>query len=251
MLKLTSLWAVPLIFLLAVSASFAESRPSPIESIGDQSIGGSIGDRSEMRELLKNYLRYRERMHQNYGESQRFKPLVAQVSSNNTELVGSYKPDSRERFADLYVSGNYVYLGNSFDGLRVIDVSDPANPKEVGAFPNYTAGVFTLDRISGETVLRATGTPLIFPAGVALDRNGTLFVADFGRRSSFSFSVKEQEGAILRVDLETGEIKTVVKGDPLIHPLGITIDETGALIVTSSARGKSGVFLKWTRRPEP
>ncbi len=218
-LKLNSLWAVPLIFLLAFSTSFADT------------------DRFQRWKILKNYFRYHERINRNYAESQRFKPVVAEVSSNNAELVGSYRPDSHEIFTDLYVSGNYVYLGNFFDGLRVIDVSDPANPEEVGTFPNYTVGVFTLDQTSGETVLRATGAPFIFPAGAALAAFDTLFVADFGTSS------RGEEGAILRINMGTGEAKTVIKGDSLLlRPLSIAIDETGALIVTSSAGEKSGVF---------
>jgi len=35
---------------------------------------------------------------------------------------------------DIFVSGNYAYIADSFNGLRVVDVSDPANPQQVGSF---------------------------------------------------------------------------------------------------------------------
>lgn len=35
---------------------------------------------------------------------------------------------------DIFVSGNYAYIADSFNGMRVVDVSDPANPQQVGTF---------------------------------------------------------------------------------------------------------------------
>jgi hypothetical protein len=35
---------------------------------------------------------------------------------------------------DVFVSGNYAYIADSFNGLRVVNVSDPANPQQVGSF---------------------------------------------------------------------------------------------------------------------
>ncbi|MGH7718648.1 MAG: choice-of-anchor B family protein, partial [Gemmatimonadaceae bacterium] len=41
---------------------------------------------------------------------------------------------------NLYVKGRYMYQSNYVAGLRVIDVSDPANPVEVGYFDTVSAG---------------------------------------------------------------------------------------------------------------
>jgi hypothetical protein len=43
---------------------------------------------------------------------------------------------------DVYVSGNYAYVADGYAGLRVIDVSNPSNPREVGYFdtPGYADG---------------------------------------------------------------------------------------------------------------
>ena len=35
---------------------------------------------------------------------------------------------------NLYVSGNYVFQSNNAAGLRILDIKDPANPKEVAYF---------------------------------------------------------------------------------------------------------------------
>jgi choice-of-anchor B domain-containing protein len=37
----------------------------------------------------------------------------------------------------LYVRGRYVYQSNYTAGLRVLDASDPANPKETAYFDTY------------------------------------------------------------------------------------------------------------------
>ena len=35
---------------------------------------------------------------------------------------------------DVVLSDDYAYIADSFNGLRVVDISDPANPQEVGHF---------------------------------------------------------------------------------------------------------------------
>ena len=40
---------------------------------------------------------------------------------------------------NLYVRGNYVYESNYVAGLRIIDISYPANPKEAGSFDTVSA----------------------------------------------------------------------------------------------------------------
>jgi hypothetical protein len=56
---------------------------------------------------------------------------------------------------DIAVSGTYAYVAVGGAGLRVVDVSDPANPIEVGAWdsPGYAEGV----DVSGHTVYLADG----------------------------------------------------------------------------------------------
>jgi choice-of-anchor B domain-containing protein len=41
---------------------------------------------------------------------------------------------------NLYVRGNYMFQSNYVAGLRVIDISDPANPRETGHFDTVPWG---------------------------------------------------------------------------------------------------------------
>ncbi len=41
---------------------------------------------------------------------------------------------------NLYVNGRYMYQSNYVSGLRTLDISDPANPVEVGYFDSVSAG---------------------------------------------------------------------------------------------------------------
>ena len=50
------------------------------------------------------------------------------------ELLGSFSVESYTR--SIFVENNLVYLG-SYDGLRIVDVSEPTNPTEVGLYYSY------------------------------------------------------------------------------------------------------------------
>ena len=50
---------------------------------------------------------------------------------------------------DVYVTGGYAYLADASEGFRIIDVSDPTNPTEVGFYDvfihtNYTVDVYVV-----------------------------------------------------------------------------------------------------------
>lgn len=53
-----------------------------------------------------------------------------------TEHVGTTSASDH----NLYVAGDLMYQSNYVSGLRVLDVSDPANPVEVGFFDTVTSG---------------------------------------------------------------------------------------------------------------
>jgi len=67
--------------------------------------------------------------------------------------------------ADIYVDGTYVYVAMSEAGLRILDISTPTAPREVGAYdtPGYAkqvhvAGMYTFvaDWSGGLLILRFT-----------------------------------------------------------------------------------------------
>ena len=73
--------------------------------------------------------------------------------SLNVRLVGHY--DTGSEAYRVYVSGSYAYVADCFDGLRIIDVSDPVHPSEVGFYDtgNMANGVF----VSGSYAYVANG----------------------------------------------------------------------------------------------
>ena len=55
-------------------------------------------------------------------------------------LLKEYMGVSTSTDHNLYVRGNYMYQANYVSGLRIIDVRDPANPREVGFFDTSPLG---------------------------------------------------------------------------------------------------------------
>ena len=49
-------------------------------------------------------------------------------------LLGEYISENRSTDHNLYIRGNLMYQSNYVSGLRIIDISDPANPVQVGYF---------------------------------------------------------------------------------------------------------------------
>ena len=50
------------------------------------------------------------------------------------QLVGQYNTPGSA--VDVGMAGNYAYVADEQYGLRVLDVSNPATPAEVGTYPN-------------------------------------------------------------------------------------------------------------------
>jgi len=50
----------------------------------------------------------------------------------NFNIIGQFKDGGYA--IDVYVSGSYAYVTKDFDGLGIIDISDPTAPVEVGQF---------------------------------------------------------------------------------------------------------------------
>ena len=55
-------------------------------------------------------------------------------------LAGEYFADNSAIDHDLYIKGNLMYQTNYLAGLRLIDISDPENPVEVGSFDTVPYG---------------------------------------------------------------------------------------------------------------
>jgi len=75
------------------------------------------------------------------GKAERTRTIVWDVSDlDDPVLVTEYMGTTSSSDHNMYVRGNYMYQSNYVSGLRIIDVSDPANPKEVGYFDTVPIG---------------------------------------------------------------------------------------------------------------
>jgi hypothetical protein len=88
---------------------------------------------------------------------------------------------------DVFVSGGYAYIADSFSGLRVVDISDRANPQEVGFFDptGSTAGLGVY--FSDPYVYLADGLGLLI-----LDISDPTAPSETGFYNSIGFAVKVQ-----------------------------------------------------------
>ena len=59
---------------------------------------------------------------------------------DDPQLIREYSWGSKASDHNLYIRGNLMYQSNYVSGLRIHDVSDPANPREVGYFDTMPVG---------------------------------------------------------------------------------------------------------------
>jgi choice-of-anchor B domain-containing protein len=75
------------------------------------------------------------------GSVARTRTLVWDISDlEDPILVKEYLGETAATDHNLYVKGNYVYESNYVSGLRILDISDPANPVEAGYFDTVPWG---------------------------------------------------------------------------------------------------------------
>ncbi|MBC8234633.1 carboxypeptidase regulatory-like domain-containing protein [bacterium] len=139
----------------------------------------------------------------------------------------------------MHVAGDYAYLADDWFGLRVIDVSEPSNPYEVGfCYTRYAAiGVhvaggyaYVADSYSGLCILRYTGGLSGSISGYVKDKMTqepipkTLVVARQG--DSKIRAITDKSGHYEILDLQIGEWQVIClkKG----YKLGIKTVEVSA-----------------------
>jgi sugar lactone lactonase YvrE len=85
--------------------------------------------------------------------------------------------------------------------------------------------IIRVDPISGRQSLLAGGAPLVDPAGLAVARNGDIYVAD-------NYEA-DDSGAVIRISPTTGAKTMVTEGRLLDLPFGILVDRDGSLVLTN------------------
>ncbi len=75
------------------------------------------------------------------GVAPRSRTLVWDIQDlDDPVLIKEYLGETRATDHNLYVRGPYLYESNYVAGIRIIDVRDPANPREVGYFDTVPHG---------------------------------------------------------------------------------------------------------------
>ena len=111
---------------------------------------------------------------------------------------------------DVYAAGDYAYIADRTNGLRVVDISDPANPVEVGSYdpPGSTlgSGVF----FSDPYVYLADGLGLL-----VLDVSDPTAPTEAGFYNSIGFAIKvELDGDYAFVAGREGGLNIADISDP-------------------------------------
>ena len=88
---------------------------------------------------------------------------------------------------DVVVSGDYAYVADSSAGLRVVDITDPTNPVEVGSFDPIGSTIGLGVFFSGPYVYLADGLGLL-----VLDVSDPTAPIEAGFYNSIGFAVKAQ-----------------------------------------------------------
>jgi choice-of-anchor B domain-containing protein len=75
------------------------------------------------------------------GGAPKTRTLVWDITElDDTVLVKQHLGTTEASDHNLYVKGNYLYESNYVSGLRILDISDPRNPVEVGFFDTVPWG---------------------------------------------------------------------------------------------------------------
>jgi choice-of-anchor B domain-containing protein len=71
----------------------------------------------------------------------RTRTLIWDVSDlDDPQLVGEFMGTTAASDHNLYIRGDTMYQSNYVAGLRIVDISDPLNPREVGYFDTVPYG---------------------------------------------------------------------------------------------------------------
>ena len=81
--------------------------------------------------------------------------------------AGVYLGPSSAIDHNLYIKGNLMYQTNYVEGLRIVDITDPENPREVGFFDTVPYG-----KNDNSPVLGAWSNYPFFKSGVIVVTSG-------------------------------------------------------------------------------
>ncbi|HSM37432.1 MAG TPA: choice-of-anchor B family protein [Longimicrobiales bacterium] len=87
------------------------------------------------------YLYVDDELDEMQGKVENTRTLIWDVSDlDDPQLVKEYFGPTRAIDHNLYIKGDFAYQSNNTAGLRILDISDPENPEEVGHFDTIPYG---------------------------------------------------------------------------------------------------------------
>lgn len=146
---------------------------------------------------------------------------------------------AKGRFGGICASGGTLYVAQG--GYH----KTPRSPSHVVSF-NTSSVPGCVMRLTSEGAASVIGTDengaLFTPKAMVMDRNGRLFVTDYGRKNNENAALKIlSQGLILDVPVRVGNRS-------LRGPWGISLDRDGALLVADplmwNEAGNSGIALR-------
>ena len=153
----------------------------------------------------------------------------------NPTLLDEYLASPGGRPHNTHIKGHYAYISHYWDGLRIVDISDPSNLNEVafydtypgpgsnyegnwGAFPFFNSGkVLASDQVTGLYILHFSGavttgtTPVndITPEGFQLSQN---YPNPFNPSTTIHYTLPSSGEVTLTVyDITGKKVKTLIQ----------------------------------------
>jgi hypothetical protein len=135
---------------------------------------------------------------------------------NNISLSGEYLGESQLAH-NIMVQGNYAYMSHYESGLKIIEISDPRNPIEIGSYDTYPAG----------STPNFNGSWGVYPFALG----NKIFMGDM---QTGLYVLKFNRTGIYRIN---GILKDSVTGNPILNGW-IEIIESGKVVRSNG----SGIF---------
>jgi PKD domain len=112
--------------------------------------------------------------------------------------------------------------------LYVVDMGEFAE----GSTPAADGRIILVDPASGAQTIVSQGGELVDPAGIAVARNGTLFVLENVGLGGNPRVPLGGRPAVIRIDPATGKQSVVTRDDALCYPFGIALEPSGGILVS-------------------
>lgn len=133
----------------------------------------------------RRYLYVDDELDESFGATPTTRTLIFDIADlENPQLVGTFTTGLASIDHNLYVDGCTVFEANYSSGLRVVNISDPLNPVEVGYFDTYPEN----DNTSFDGIWSSYP---YFPSGtvIASDFDRGLFILDVSAARAASAAI--------------------------------------------------------------